>query len=236
MSDWKPRRFWKTASAAPDAGGFAVLLDGRPVRTPAKAALVVPTRALAEAIAAEWQAQEGTVDPETMPLTRAANAALDKVALQHAVVAAHLAEYGGTDLLCYRAEEPPEIVARQAAAWDPLLEWVAAVHGAPLVAVQGVVHHPQPAESLRRLAQRVGALDTFTLTGFHDLVGLSGSLVLALAVIDGHLTAEAAWDLSRLDENWQEEQWGADEFAAEAAAAKRSAFLAAARFVVLTRA
>lgn len=241
MSDWKPRRFWKTASAAPASashanGGFAVLLDDRPLRTPAKATLVVPTMALAQAIAAEWQAQEGKVDPETMPLTRAANAAIDKVARQQAAVAAHLAEYGGTDLLCYRAALPPELAARQAAAWDPLLDWLAARHDAPLVAVQGVIHHPQPPESLRRLHGRVAALDPFTLTGFHDLVGLSGSLVLALAVIDGRLTPEAAWDASRLDEDWQEEQWGADEIATGAAAAKRAGFLAAARFVMLCRA
>lgn len=230
MSVWTARRFWTTASAVPVEGGFAVHLDDRPVRTPLKALLVVPTRALAEAIAAEWQAQEGKIDPETMPFTRTANSAIDKVAPQFDAVAAMLAEYGGSDLLCYRAEAPPDLVARQAEAWDPILIWAYETLGADLVVTAGVIHVPQPTESLVNLHRKVGGMTAFQLSAFHDLVALSGSLVLALAVTAGRVSAEEAWTLSRIDEDWQIGLWGEDEEAAEVAARKREAFLQADRF------
>lgn len=230
MSSWTARRFWTDTSAVPVDGGFTVHLDARPVRTPLKAPLVVPTLGLAQAIAAEWQAQTGKVNPETMPFTRTANSAIDKVAPQHAAVAAMLAEYGGTDLLCYRAVGPDDLTARQAAAWDPVLDWAKVQMDAPLVVTLGVMHVDQPAASLARLRQAVEALDPFRLSAFHDLVAISGSLVLALAVTHRFLTAEAAWDLSRIDEAWQIALWGEDEEAAEIAALKRGAFLQANRF------
>lgn len=230
MSVWAARRFWTTAAAVPVEGGFAVHLDGRPVRTPLKAQLVLPTLALAEALAAEWQAQDGKVNPETMPFTRTANSAIDKVAPQFDAVAAMLAEYGGSDLLCYRAEGPEDLVARQAEAWDPVLIWALEQFGADLVVATGVVHVAQPAESLAQLHRKVGEMTTFQLSAFHDLVALSGSLVLALAVTEGRLTADAAWSLSRIDEDWQISLWGEDEEAAEVAARKRAAFLQADRF------
>ena len=230
MSVWAARRFWTTASVVPAEGGFTIHLDGRPVRTPLKAPLVVPTQGLAEAVAAEWQAQDGKVNPETMPFTRTANSAIDKVAPQFDAVAAMLAEYGGSDLLCYRAEGPPDLVALQAEAWDPVLIWAYEVFGADLVVTTGVVHVRQPAESLVSLHRKVGEMTAFQLSAFHDLVALSGSLVLALAVTEGRLTAEAAWSLSRIDETWQISLWGEDEEAAEIAALKRAAFLQADRF------
>lgn len=230
MSIWAAKRFWTAASAIPVDGGFTVHLDARPVRTPLKAPLVVPTLALAEAIAAEWQAQDGKVNPGTMPFTRTANSAIDKVAPQMDEVAAMLAAYGGSDLLCYRAEGPPDLVARQAEGWDPILIWALEALGADLVVTAGVIHVEQPKESVLRLHERVAGMTAFQLAAFHDLVAISGSLVLALAVTDGRVTAEAAWSLSRIDEDWQISLWGEDEEAAEVAGLKRAAFLQADRF------
>ena len=230
MSGWTAKRFWKAATVVPGAGGFAVHLDGRAVKTPAKAALLLPTQALAEAVAAEWQAQGEKVDPTTMPVTRAANAALDKVAAQHDEVAALIAAYGETDLLCYRAERPEELVALQTAAWDGWLDWAAARYGARLATTCGVVPIVQPEAALAALGARVAACDIWELAALHDLVGITGSLVLGLAVAEGDLGAEAAWEASRIDENWQISQWGEDEEAAEMAALKRQALLAAERF------
>lgn len=233
MSTWAPRRFWTTAAAVPVEGGFTVQLDGRPVRTPLKSPLVVPTLALAEAIAAEWQAQEGKVDPETMPFTRMANSAIDKVAPQFDAVADMLAEYGGSDLLCYRAEGPADLVALQTRGWNPLLDWAEQVLAAPLRQTAGVIHVAQPAASLAVLRQAVHELTPFQLSAFHDLVAISGSLVLALAVTRCRISAEEAWTLSRIDEAWQIALWGEDEEAAEAAARKHAAFLQADRFFQL---
>jgi chaperone required for assembly of F1-ATPase len=235
MTDWAPKRFWTEARAEAVEGGHAVRLDGRPVKTPARVPLVVPTLPLAEAIAAEWQAQQTVVDPRTMPFTRSANAAIDKVAPQFSEVADLLAAYGDSDLLCYRAVAPASLVARQAAAWDPLLDWVAEALDAPLRPVQGVVHEPQEAASLRRLDAAVRALSPFELTAFHDLVSLSGSLVIGLAATHGHAPVETLWRLSRIDEDWQRELWGTDDEAAEAEAVKRAAFAHAARFFTLSR-
>lgn len=230
MSEWRPKRFWSETAVIDADGGYAIALDGRPVRTPAKAPLVLPTRALAEAIAAEWDAQDAEVRPDTMPLTRTANSAIDKVSRQHEEVAALLAAYGETDLLCYRADQPEELVARQAEAWDPLLDWADDALGARLVPVAGVIPAAQDSAALDRLADRVRSLDAFRLAAFHDLVALSGSLVLAFAAISGFRDGEEIWALSRIDESWQTEQWGEDEDAAEHTALKKQAFLDALRF------
>ncbi|PWE32723.1 ATPase [Maritimibacter sp. 55A14] len=235
MTEWKMKRFWSEARAEPAAAGFAILLDGRPVKTPAKAGLCVPTRTLADAVAAEWDAQSGPVRPETMPLTRAANAAIDKVAIQQAEVAAMLAEYGRTDLICYRAEGPNELVRRQEAAWDPLLAWSAEEVGAPLVPTTGVVHIRQPAASLERFAEEVRGFDAFGLTALHDLVTLSGSLVIGLAALRGAFDGDDLWQRSRIDEIWQQEQWGEDAEASQAAARKEAAFAQALEFFRLCR-
>jgi chaperone required for assembly of F1-ATPase len=233
VNAWAARRFWTTASVVPVDAGFAVHLDARPVRTPLKAPLVLPTRALAEAIAEEWQAVDGRVDPSRMPFTRMANSAIDKVAPQFGAVAAMLAEYGGSDLLCYRAEGPEPLARRQAEAWDPLLAWADETLSAPLVATAGVMHIAQPEASLAALSAAVHGLSPFALTAFHDLVAVSGSLVLALAIIRGRLRAEAAWNLCRIDEDWQAEEWGEDEEATEVARLKQADFLRADRFLAL---
>ena len=230
MSGWSAKRFWTETRVQKVDGGFTVRLDGRAVKTPAKTPLIVPTLAMAERIAAEWQAQQGTVDPRTMPWTRSANAALDKVGTQFAEVASLLAAYGDTDLLCYRAGGPPELALRQARAWDPLLAWSATALDAPLTATAGVMHVAQPPDSLARLTARIGRMTAFQLTGFHDLVVISGSLVLALAVTDQKLSVEEAWRLSRLDEHWQAGVWGRDEEAEALEAARHEGFLHAERF------
>lgn len=237
MSDWKLKRFWTVAEVAATEDGYAVHLDGRGLRTPAKALLALPTRPLAEAIASEWAAQphDKPIDPTTMPLTRTANSALDKVAPQRADVADMLAEYGGCDLLCYRAEAPAALVARQAAAWDPLLDWCASALGAPLICGQGVSYIEQPEPSLRILAGQVHGLDPWQLAGFHDLVALSGSLVLALAATQKVAPAPDLWVHSRVDELWQQQHWGEDEIATAAAEVKRQGFLDAFRFFSLCR-
>jgi chaperone required for assembly of F1-ATPase len=233
MSGWSARVFWTEVTVRPEGSGFGIQLDARPVRTPLKAPLVLPTEGLARAVAAEWQAQTGRVNPATMPFTRTANSAIDTVAHQFDAVAAMLAAYGETDLLCYRATGPAALIDRQAAAWDPLLDWAAQVLRAPLHVTQGVMHVDQPATSLATLGAAVRALSPFQLAAFHDLVAISGSLVLGLAVTRGRLTADEAWTLSRLDETWQSELWGADEEAAEITALKRAAFLQADRFFAL---
>lgn len=233
MSGWAPKRFWTKVAVVPEGEGFGVTLDGRPLRTPLKAPLRLPTRNFAEEVAREWAAQEGEVRPATMPATRLANSALHKVPEQRAEVVDMLASYGASDLLCYRAEAPRKLVERQAAAWDPLLDWARAAHGAALRTGLGIMPVEQPAEALERLRAPMEAMDDFTLAAFHDLVTLSGSLVLALAVAEGRLSAEEGWALSRVDEEFQIEEWGEDEEAAEAAALRRQAFLDAARFHAL---
>lgn len=225
MGEWKAKRFWKEATVAETDDGFAVELDGRRVRTPAKALLAVPTREMAGAIAAEWQAQEEHIDPGTMPFTRSANAAIDKVRIQHAEVADMLAAYGDSDLLCYRADSPRELMVRQAEVWDPALDWAAETLGARLEPRSGLMHVAQDADALARLSARVHGLSDFQLAAFHDLVSLSGSLILGFATSLHWRPAEEIWDMSRVDEIWQEEQWGEDEEATAAAAVKRQAFL-----------
>lgn len=233
MSTWAPKRFWKETRVEATDGGFQVVLDGRPVRTPAKAPLVLPTRALAEALAVEWDAQEELVTPALMPMTRSANSAIDKVTAQRVEVADMLAAYGDSDLLCYRAEGPDGLVARQAAAWDPLLDWAEGALGARLLPRTGIVHEPQDAAALAALSDRVHALGPFELAGFHDLVAISGSLVIGFAAFERAFDIETLWDASRVDETWQADQWGEDEEATEHAAHKKEGFLDAARFCML---
>lgn len=230
MTAWAAKRFWTDVSVVAQDGGFAVKLDGRAVRTPAKTELIVPSAALAEAIAEEWRAVEGAIDPEVMPFTRSANAALDKVAVQFDEVVAMLGAYGGSDLLCYRAAAPAELVARQAEMWDPILDWAADTFGARLAVTSGLMPVDQPAHAVAALTQPLKEATAFELTALHDLIALSGSLVLALRVAREASSPQQAWDLSRLDETWQAEQWGVDEEAEEAAAIKQAAFDHAARF------
>lgn len=235
MSNWTAKRFWKEAVVATHESGFTVRLDDRSVKTPNKADLVIPTRALARAIAEEWDAQEGEVKPQEMPLTRAANAAIDKVRPQHHEVANLIAAYGDADLICYRADSPETLVSRQIDAWDPLVRWINQRFGVSLRIVTGVMHAPQDPEHLEKLAAGVYAMDEYALTAFHDLVGLSGSLAIGFAAIESWKSAEELWHLSRVDELWQQELWGEDEEAIATAAFKEQEFRGAMRFYELSR-
>ena len=215
------KRFYKDVSVGPAEGGFAVLLDGRPVRTPGRHMLVLPTEKLATAIAQEWQAQGGQVIAATMPLLRLANTVVDGVAVNRAGVLDTILRFGENDLICYRAHQPLELVKRQAEAWDPLLNWVAQKHGANMRVAQGLTHVDQAPETLLALRSALEAESPFTLGALHVIASITGSAVLALAVADGFISGANAFVLSRIDEAYQTERWGED-----AEAAQRSANLA----------
>jgi len=227
------KRFWTAVSVEAHIDGYAVFLDTRRLVTPAKTPLVLPTRPLAEALADEWRQQGEKVDPETMPMTRRANAAIDKVSPQRAEVVHILAAYGGSDLLCYRAANPVELAQRQAEMWDPLLDWARAQLGVNLVTTIGIMPVAQGETELAELHSRVWSLDVFSLAGFHDLVMLSGSLVIALAAISNHRPVADLWRASRVDEDWQTEMWGIDDEAEKSAAVKQAGFIDAFRFFQL---
>ena len=235
MSEWKARRFWKAVSTRPADEGWEVRLDDRQLRTPGKQPLILPTEDLAQAIAAEWQAQEAEILPHTMPLTRAANSAIEKVAPQFEAVADMLTEYGATDLLSYRATEPEVLIRRQADSWDPLVDWAAVELRAPLRITHGVIPVDQDPAALQRLRAEVAALDLWGLTALHDLVTIPGSLVLGLAVIRGRITGAEAHRISRIDEEFQIERWGQDEEARDAAQGRLMAIEWAERLWHLSR-
>ena len=230
MSEWKPKRFWQDVSISKVGNGYSVLLDGRVVNTPAKAPLILPTLQLAKAIATEWRAQGEVLDPAAMPFTGAANAALDKVTDQFQEVAELVSAYAETDLFCYRAEAPRELVERQQRAWDPMLNWSRDALNAPLNIAHGVMFIHQPLQSIKALRSCINKFNPFELTALYDLVGLSGSLVAGLAVVEGHETPESVWDICQVDEIWQKEQWGQDEIAEELTRGKRTKFLQAFNF------
>ncbi len=236
MTGWAKKVFWQdvTTQAGPD--GHAVLLDGRPLRTPVQARLLLPTHALAALVAEEWRAQDGVIRPDTMPATRSANVAIDKVSAAKNDVVAVVAAYGETDLLCYRATAPAALRAEQAVAWDPLLDWAAARYGVTWTRVDGVMPAPQPPRTVQRLTAEIATLTAFELTALHELVALSGSLIIGLAVLESQAAPEVLWQASRLDEDWQARQWGADEEAQANAALRREGFLQARRFLVACRA
>ena len=235
MSGWEAKRFWREVAIEPVSDGWTLRLDARPVRTPAKHSFVMPTAEMAEAAAAEWAAQTDRIRPLTMPVTRSVNAAIDKVAPERDGVVRMIAAYGATDLLCYRAEGPEALRARQDAGWEPLLAWAETTFGARLDATEGVMPRRQPSEALARLEQAVASETDFELTALSDLVSLTGSLVLGLAVARGRLSPGEAWALSRVDEEWQIAGWGEDAEAAEAAARRAEALAHAGRFHRLAR-
>lgn len=227
------KRFWKTTAVVPGEAGFGVALDGRPVRTPARAALTVPTPALAEAIAAEWDAQDETINPRAMPLTGLTNAAIDRVTHDREAFAARLAAYGESELIAYRADGPASLVAAQAAAWDPWVAWLARRHDAALMITTGILHVAQPPATLQRLQAAFAAFDPFHLTPLDPVVTITGSAVLALALAEGELDAETAYDVAHVDARWQEEHWGRDELAAKAEATRRADLASAVAFLRL---
>jgi chaperone required for assembly of F1-ATPase len=227
------KRFWKDVAVEPEGDGWTIKLDGRPVRTPARAALAVPTKPLADAIAAEWRGVESEIDPRSMPLTGLANAAIDRIAPDRHAFAEGLARYAEADLACYRAEGPRALTERQAQEWDKLLGWARRRYDVDFATTSGLMHVAQPAATVERLAHAVEALDSFRLAGLSPLVTIGGSLVAALAVLEKQVSPEDAWDAVSIDERWQIEQWGADAEAQAALEHRRRDFLAAARFLDL---
>jgi len=224
------KRFYRQATATADG---AILLDGKPVKTPARRELVVPTAGLAEAVVDEWNAQGEKLDPGGMRLTGLANAAIDCIVPDSDAFAAGLARYGETDLLCYRAEAPPALVERQASLWDPILAWARRRYDVDFDVTHGLIHRAQPQAAVDRLAHAVQARSPFDLAALSPLVTISGSLLIALALAEGAIDLESAWSAAALDEHWQAEQWGEDAEAARALAGRRAEFEAAARFLSL---
>jgi chaperone required for assembly of F1-ATPase len=228
-----PKRFYKDVAVRDEGSGAALLLDGKPVQTPAKKPLVLPSRALAEAVAEEWRAQGERIDPATMPLTKLANSAIDGVAGREQAVIDDIMNHAASDLVCYRAPAPQGLVEAQAQHWDKVLAWAKDALGAPLKLGEGVVHVAQPQASLDRLKQAFEGRDVFSLAALHVMTALTGSALLALAVALGRMTPEEAWDAAHVDEEWQISQWGEDTEAAARRANRLRDFAAAARTLAL---
>lgn len=231
------KRFYKDVTVAEDAGGWAVRLDGRAMKTPAKAAQILPTRSLAEAIAEEWQAQGEEIVPDSMPITRLANSVIDGVTSRKLDILDEIARYGDTDLVCYWAEHPQALVARQARAWSPLLDWLKTQYGIKLVSTSGIMHVPQDPADLARLKAVLAEIeDPWMIGPLHMLTTGAGSVVIALAVYAGHLDAEAAFTLSEIDDAYQRELWGEDAEAAQRWNRLQADIRMCARFIELIRA
>jgi chaperone required for assembly of F1-ATPase len=229
------KRFYKKAEPLPAAGGHGIALDGRLVKTSGKHDLIVPGLALAAAMAGEWEAQQGEIRPATMPLTRLAGTTIDRSAAQRDAIVRQVAHYAGTDLVCYRAAHPPALAARQQAIWQPLIDWAFDRYGAPLATTTGITPAPQPAASLAAFTGAVAEHDDFSLTALHTATAACGSLVIALALLEGRLDADQAFAASQLDESFQIEAWGEDTEQAERRAALAAEIAASAQFISLLR-
>jgi chaperone required for assembly of F1-ATPase len=229
------KRFYQGVDVADRDGGFALLLDEKPVRTPGKKQLLLPSRGLAEAVAEEWRAQKERIDPATMPLTKLANSAIDGVKGREDDVIGDILSHAGSDLLCYRAEGPRGLIEAQAAHWDPVLAWAKSALGAPFVLAEGIVHVAQPRASLDRLREALEGHGPFCLAALHVMTGLTGSALLALAAALGRMTPEEAWKAAHVDEDWQIAQWGEDAEAASRRSARRRDYDAAARALALLK-
>lgn len=228
-----PKRFYEKAEAAEIEGGWGVMLDGRPVRTPAKVILSVPRRELAEALAQEWQDQVEVIDPNRMPLTRLVNSALDSVSRELGPVRAEIVKYAGSDLICYRAEGPDRLVAQQAAAWNPVLDWAHDHLGVRFVLAEGVMFVSQPPEALDAVEREVESLDVLRLSALSTAMTLTGSTLISLALLRGRLSLQESWEAAHVDEDWNIELWGADDEAMERRAARFEEMQAAAQLMRL---
>jgi chaperone required for assembly of F1-ATPase len=227
------KRFYNLANVAGASGGFAIQLDGRTVKTPAGAPLRVPTRALADAIAREWNDQGQTIKPETLPLTRLANSAIDGVAGRDAEVATDILNYSATDLICYRAEYPEALVEAQRRAWDPILGWVKQHYGAEFRTGTGIGHVEQPAAALDALKAALQGFGAFKLAALHVIASLTGSALIALALAGGGIAPDVAWKAAHVDEDWQASRWGEDFEAAQRRGGRFADFENAWRFFQL---
>ncbi|MFL6761889.1 MAG: ATP12 family chaperone protein [Sphingomicrobium sp.] len=227
------KRFWKDVAVDAVSDGWTVTLDDRPVKTPARAPLVVPAQALAEAIGEEWRDMGEKIDPRAMPLTGLANAAIDRVGADRRLFADSLANYAQADLACYRAEGPPGLVERQEQEWDRLLGWARRRYDVDFATTSGLMHVSQPSSTIEQLGHAVASLDSFRLAGLSPLVTIGGSLVAGLAVLEKAILPERAWEAVTIDERWQLEQWGSDAEAEALLENRRRDFMAAARFLEL---
>lgn len=225
-----PKRFYKQVSVGQE---MTILLDGRPVMTPMKTRLVLPNRQLAEAVAAEWQAQAEFINPHTMPFTKLANTVQDRAGEHAEAIRADILSYAGNDVVCYRAAQPDELVALQQVHLDPVLAWAETVLAARLQITDGLRHVEQPAESLAGIRQRLASLGSHPLVALHAMTTLSGSALLAIMVADGALSAPAAWQAASLEEAWQAERWGRDSDAEARSLAREAEFVTAAKFLNL---
>lgn len=225
-----PKRFYKAVTVSGDAeNGFSILLDGKGVKTPARNALTVPTAALAECVAGEWRAQETEVDPGKMPVTRLVNTALDGIATDTQAVLEDILRFSASDLLCYRAGAPEELVARQTEGWDPVLDWAANALGARFVLAEGVMHQEQPREAIAAFSAALRRHESaLALACLHTITTLTGSALLALAFAEGEIGAEEAWTLAHIDEDWTIEHWGEDAEASARRAWRKTEMMAAA--------
>ncbi len=229
-----PKRFYKDVAVKDEAGRAALLLDGKPVKTPGKAPLSVPSKKLADAIADEWRAQGDHIDPGSMPLTKLANTAIDGIEGRSQAVVDDIVSHARSDLLCYRASGPDGLVAAQTAHWDPVIAWAKDALHAPLTLAEGIVHVAQADAAMDAIRQRVAALDAFGLAALHVMTSLTGSALLALAVALKRLTPDEAWDAAHVDEDWQAGKWGEDAEAKDRRKARRAEFDAAARALELS--
>ena len=227
------KRFWKEVSVEAEGNGWTIRLDGRSVKTPARAPLVVPTRSLVQAIADEWGAVNEIIDPRAMPMTGLANGAIDRIEPELETFRQGLARYAEADLACYRAETPQELVARQEGAWNPLLGWARQRYGIDFVTTSGLRHVVQPPAAIAQLTGAIRALDAFHLAGLSQLITIGGSLVAALSVLEEAMSPNDAWDAVSIDERWQLERWGSDREAEAVFENRRRDFLSAARFLQL---
>jgi chaperone required for assembly of F1-ATPase len=227
------KRFWKEVSVEPEGEDWTIKLDARPVKTPARAPLMVPSRRLAEAIADEWRSIGETIDPRAMPLTGIANAAIDRVTPEREAFAQGLANYAEADLACYRAEGPRQLADRQTREWDPLLGWARRRFDVDFATTVDLMHVAQPEVTVKQLSHELETLDPFRLAGLSPVITIGGSLVAALALLEKAITPEQAWHAVSVDERWQLEQWGADAEAEAALENRHRDFLAAARFLEL---
>lgn len=224
------KRFYKQVEISAERG---ILLDEKPVRTPKRVPLILPNDKVAEAVANEWRAQGDKIDPRSMPCTGFSNAAIDVIAPDPASFSASLSAYAETDALCYRAAEPPELIARQNAEWDRVIEWARRRYDVSFVIINGIIHEPQPQQSIAQLNAAIIICDPFTLAGLAPIVTIGGSLVAALALLERAISAQHAFNICHLDELWQVEKWGEDYFATQTRDAHRSEFMSAARFLSL---
>lgn len=230
------RRFWKDVATEQSTFGHAVRLDGRPVKTPGKRELALPTRRMADAVVTEWEAVADKIDPADMPMTGFANAAIDRIATDRNGFVDAIAAYGETDLFCYRAEAGDALATRQSEIWEPWLDWARSRYDVSFIVVEGIMHQPQPQATLAKLRQAVAARGTFELAAMAKLTHLSGSLIATLALMEQAGTADELWAASCLDELWQEELWGDDHWAQKNRADRETEFMAAVRFLDLLRA